>query len=125
MSSATAFCIFGVLFSKGIGLTWAFGLPIVSTLLIYIVCSYTLHHYVEDFKPIRFFITTIVVNIFISIPSFVVIIFIQHILVESFARVVVVTLCSSVILVTLSYYGLLDKETRKKGRTLILNKLKR
>lgn len=123
--SLSVILILWLLFNKGVGLTWAFGLPIVSALLIYIVCSYTLHYYVEDFKPIRFFITTIVVNIFISIPSFATIIFIQHILVESLVRVVVVTLCSSLILVILSYYGLLDKEIRKKVRTLILNKTKR
>jgi hypothetical protein len=113
------------LFSKGIGLTWAFGLPIVSTLLIYIVCSYTLHHYVEDFKPIRFFFTTMVVNLFISIPSFTAILLIQHILVESFTRVIIVALSSSIILVVLSYYVLLDKENKKKVKALILNKLKR
>ena len=114
-----------LLFSKGIGLTWAFGLPIVSTLLIYIVCSYTLHHYVEDFKPIRFFFTTMVVNLFISIPSFTAILLIQHILVESFTRVIIVALSSSIILVVLSYYVLLDKENKKKVKALILNKLKR
>lgn len=117
--------ILWLLFSKGIGLTWAFGLPIVSTLLIYIVCSYTLHHYVEDFKPIRFFFTTMVVNLFISIPSFTAILLIQHILVESFTRVIIVALSSSIILVVLSYYVLLDKENKKKVKALILNKLKR
>ena len=62
---------------------------------------------------------------FISIPSFTAILLIQHILVESFTRVIIVALSSSIILVVLSYYVLLDKENKKKVKALILNKLKR
>lgn len=53
-------------------------------------------------------------NLFISIPSFTAILLIQHILVESFTRVIIVALSSSIILVVLSYYVLLDKENKKK-----------
>ena len=61
----------------------------------------------------------------LCIPSFTAILLIQHILVESFTRVIIVALSSSIILVVLSYYVLLDKENKKKVKALILNKLKR
>lgn len=124
-ASLSVIPVLWLMFGRGADLAWAFGLPIVSTLLIYAVCAYTLHHYVDAFKPIRFFVATIFRATLISLPSFAAIMLIQQFLPESFTRVVVVTLCSSAILVTLSYYGLLDKEARKKIKTLILNKISR
>lgn len=114
-----------LLFKEGNSLVWAFGLPILSTAIIYIVCSYTFHHNVRDFHPVRFFGSTIVLSIVISIPSYLSVFIIQQYAPVGIVRILLEVVCSSTILITSSYFFLLDRETRQKARSIIQNKIKR
>lgn len=114
-----------ILFRNDFNLVWAFALPIGSTSLIYVVCLYTLHRYIDKFSPIRFFISTLLPSLLISVPSIVIVILIQQIIIESFARVILVSICSTVCLLPLAYYVLLDKEEKNKMKHIFFNKLKK
>ena len=101
------------LFANEMSLIYAFVLPIISNFIICVICAFTLHFYIKDFDPIRHLFGTIVLCIFITVPTFAFIVFLQNMFDESFGRVVLISIVSFVIMVVLSYYLLLTKANRK------------
>ena len=93
-----------ILFRNETSLIYAFGLPILSNLAIYIICAYTLHHYIQEFKPICHLLNAIVIYILASFVAFITIILLQEIFEESLYRTLISTGVSSIIILVLSYF---------------------
>lgn len=109
-----------ICFNHKADFSYAFGLPIISNFLIYVVCIYSLHNYVHELRPWRYFFSTMLSHILIILPVFVIISFLHYMLKESFNRLVITIFTSSICIVILSYYVLLTKGARME----IMNKLK-
>lgn len=110
-------------FLNGANLTYAFGVPIISTLLIYIICAYTLHYYVPNFQPVRHFMNTMGMQIVIAIPAIVVLSVLRQTIDESFLRVIISIFVSTSLLFVVSYLTL-DKPSKNRLKKFIRHKLR-
>lgn len=109
---------------NGVDLTYAFGLPIISNAIIFTCCIFTLHYYVREFNPLYHILKTTVLQALISSLVFLVIIFMQRFVAESFARVLLSTAMSSALTLIISYCLLFTKDERNSIVSKIRNKIR-
>lgn len=106
--------ILWILFETQHSLYWAYTIPIISNMVIYVICGILLNKYVGSFRFYKYVITTMLYVIMLCIPMSIVIFVIHNIMKESLFRVVLSTLVSSIILMLLVYTFILPLDIKRK-----------
>lgn len=115
--------ILWMLFKTHHDLYWAYFIPIISNIVIYVICGILESKYIETFQLSKFVINTMVYNLIASIPSIITLYVIHSIIPSSIFRLILSVLISSLLLIIISYSVMISSDLKNEIRYKMKKKI--